>query len=103
MVRMTQQIKTGDAPLHFGGKPLPGKTIGQFWAWSSSDLLNNTVRGVFGEYIVASALGIDLKEPRRDWDTYDLLYPCNNRKIKIEVKTSAYLQNWNLESNPIKI
>ena len=64
--------------------------VEQFWAWSSSDLLNNTLRGALAEFIVASACGIDTSIARADWDAYDLKY----RDVRIEVKCSAYLQSW---------
>jgi len=90
---------TGNEKLHIDGNALPNATIAQFWAWSSSNLLSNTLRGIFGEYIVASALGINMKEPRKEWQTCDFDY----EGYKIEVKTSAYLQEWNLTHETMKI
>jgi hypothetical protein len=66
-------------------------TINDFWRWSSSDLLNNAMRGKIAEFIVAKALGIDTGSVRNEWDAYDLLY---NGKIKVEVKASSYVQSW---------
>ncbi len=86
---MIQILKTGNEPLHFSGKATE-KTIGRFWAWSSSDLLSNTLRGGFGEFVVASALEIDLQQTRTDWLAYDLQYGVH----RIEVKSAAYLQAW---------
>ncbi|MDR1979865.1 MAG: hypothetical protein LBQ42_14105 [Synergistaceae bacterium] len=65
-------------------------SILDFWRWGYSDLLVNSARGVLAEYIVALALGVDKGTPREEWATYDLL--CEG--IKIEVKSSAYLQSW---------
>ena len=31
-------------------------TLSDFWKWSSSDLLNNAMRGVLAEFIVGTAL-----------------------------------------------
>jgi hypothetical protein len=42
---------------------------------------------------VASALGL-LDSPREEWDEYDLI---TKKKLKIEVKSSAYLQSWEQE------
>ena len=32
-----------------------------FWRWGFSDLKDNTIRGIFGEFIVAKALAIPIK------------------------------------------
>lgn len=64
--------------------------IHEYWSWAHSDLLENTERGVFAEYLVALALGL-VHVPRQNWLPYDLLY---KEKIKIEVKSSAYIQSW---------
>jgi hypothetical protein len=68
---------------------LGGKTFGHFWFWAYSNLIVNTTRSAYGEYLVASALGLD-DEPRKEWTPYDLVY----RDTTIEVKTSGYLQAW---------
>ncbi|HLJ84805.1 MAG TPA: hypothetical protein VKT51_11575 [Candidatus Eremiobacteraceae bacterium] len=69
-----------------------GKTIVDFWRWSS-DLFENVQRGIFAEYVVATALGI-ADQMRVGWTGYDLLYG-NDR---IEVKSSSYLQSWKQRS-----
>ena len=61
-----------------------------FWSWSQSDLLNNTLRGVLAEYIVRQDLMIK-KSTRTEWDAYDLE---TENGIKIEIKSAAYLQSW---------
>ena len=81
--------KTGREPFHAGGKPLPFD-ISTFWQWSSSDLVNNALRGVLAEFIVASAIGC-ADELRVEWDAYDLK---TSDGIKIEVKSGAYIQSW---------
>lgn len=53
--------------------------------------MNNTLRGAFAEFIVASAMGINFSYAREDWSAYDLI---TDDGIKIEVKCSAYLQSW---------
>ena len=63
----------------------------KFWAWAYSDFLSNAARGVLAEYIVAEAL--DCLPPQRvEWDAYDL---CTSTGLRIEVRSSAYLQTWN--------
>lgn len=81
--------KTGDEPFYLNGKKLPFDTL-SFWQWSSSELLGNALRGVLAEFIIASALDISDK-PREEWDAYDLETQSG---IKIEVKSSSYLQSW---------
>jgi len=61
-----------------------------FWKWSSSDLLSNATRGVLAEFIVAMTLG-QHKGIRSEWDPYDFE---SKEGIKIEVKSSAYIQSW---------
>lgn len=61
-----------------------------FWQWAFSDFLSNSLRGVLAEYLVAQALG-GTHKPRVEWDAYDLQ---TAEGIKLEVKSSAYLQAW---------
>ena len=61
-----------------------------FWQWSASDLVSNATRGRLAEFIVASALGL-ASGVRDEWDPFDLITPAG---LKIEVKSSAYLQTW---------
>lgn len=63
-----------------------------FWSWSVSDLLVNTTRGRFAEFIVGTAAGLNPKDLREEWDPFDLK---TSKGIKIEVKSSAYIQSWN--------
>ena len=67
-----------------------GFDLNAFWGWSSSELLSNTLRGVLAEYIVSQDIGC-IVQVREEWDAYDLLTP---EGIKIEIKSSAYLQSW---------
>jgi hypothetical protein len=68
------------------------KTILDFWKWGFSDLLSNSLRGIFAEFLVGNALDC-LKESRVEWDAYDLIY----RGKKIEVKSAAYIQSWHTD------
>jgi hypothetical protein len=47
----------GQEPFHDGRTSL-GFELGDFWAWSVSDLVSNATRGRLAEYIIARALGI---------------------------------------------
>lgn len=64
-------------------------TVVDFWRFAMSDLRMNNTRGYLAEFLVAKALG--LNDVRRvEWDSYDLLLG----QVRIEVKSSAYLQAW---------
>ena len=74
-----------------GDEPLPeGATLLNFWQWMGSDLVSNALRGAFGEYLVALAVGAADKV-QEEWAPYDVRSPDG---IRIEVKTSGYIQTW---------
>lgn len=83
------QYSRGDNPFKINDGPSK-YTLLDFWAWAFSDVLTNTTRGMVAEFIVATALGIDIKKPRDGWSKFDLIY----RNIGIEVKSSSYHQRW---------
>jgi len=67
----------------------------EFWRWSTSDLVDNTTRGILVEYIVGKALGVDMNLPRQAWATYNLEWdPAPGTQVANEVKSAAYLQSW---------
>ncbi len=85
--------KTGDEAITYQDKDT-GLHLRDFWSWGYSDLLDNTLRGSFSEFIVAAALGIDLSEPRVNWEPWDLTWNSPQGDIHIEVKSASYLQTW---------
>ena len=82
--------KTGLEHFLFNGQALPFNVL-TFWQWSNSELLGNALRGILAEYIVASSINCT-DNLRHQWDAYDLI---TDSGIKIEVKSSSYLQSWN--------
>lgn len=76
-------------------KGTTGFSIADFWSWAYSDIMTNTTRAVFAEFLVGSALGV-IDEPRKEWDGVDLRYQGK----KLEVKSSAYLQAWDQKGLP---
>jgi len=86
--RILPTQRNGSEPFRLGDVPLD-RTVTHFWRWVASDLVGNTFRGWLAEYIVAVDLGVDTK-PRNDWEAYDLTFAG----LKIEVKSSAYIQSW---------
>jgi hypothetical protein len=83
------QRKTGQENFTVSGSPLNLK-LADSWQWSQADLLSNATRGVLAEFIVASALELDI-DARTEWDAYDLK---TDDGLKIEIKSAAYLQSW---------
>lgn len=72
-------------------------TVGDFWAWAYSDILTNTARGTFAEFLVGAALDVVENVRPTGWEDFDLSY--SNKKI--EVKASTYVQNWHQEAPSI--
>lgn len=104
---MTQFLR-GDEHITFDDMPT-GYMISDFWRWASSDLLTNTVRGTYAEFIVATALGADISGGRVEWADFDLYFPMDWRDgseqrtaVRVEVKSAAYLQAWK-QSKPSRI
>jgi hypothetical protein len=81
--------KSGNEPFHINGQQLDHNLL-SFWQWSSSNILSNALRGVLAEYIVSIDIGCE-QPVREEWDAYDLITPDG---IKVEVKSSSYLQSW---------
>ncbi len=67
-----------------------GTVLADFWAWACSDIMNNRLRGLLAEYIVACALGAT-DGVRTEWDAVDLRLPGG---LDVEVKSAAYVQSW---------
>lgn len=88
--------KSGEELFQEDGAPVGIKLL-DFWKWSSSDLLSNTLRGRLAEFLVASALGVAIGN-RIEWDAIDVISPSG---VKVEVKSSAYLQSWKGKSSRI--
>ena len=85
-------LKTGEESFYTNNGKLPINVL-SFWQWSNSELIGNTLRGVLAEFIVASSIDM-VHKPREEWDAFDLE---TNNGLKIEVKSSAYLQSWKQE------
>lgn len=82
--------KTGAEPiLDSDGDPVDN-VLG-FWRWSSSNLLDNTMRGLLAEYLVGLATNCVGTSVRQEWDAHDLK---TGDGITIEVKSSSHLQSW---------
>ncbi|MDR0521582.1 MAG: hypothetical protein LBH00_06990 [Planctomycetaceae bacterium] len=88
---MSGEIKkqTGSEPfIHLNGST--EVCLADYWAWAHSELNSNTERSKLAEFLVALAMQCT-DTPSRAQQSYDIL---TKEGIKIEVKTSAYLQTW---------
>lgn len=83
-------VKTGNEELTFDDKAV-GYSLLDFWKWSVSDILSNATRGILAEFIVGTSLGLRIENVRNEWDAFDLV---TDDGIKIEVKSSSYIQSW---------
>jgi hypothetical protein len=83
-------LKTGSEALTFEGDETKYSLL-NFWQWSVSDILSNATRGRFAEFIVGTAIDLDLNQLRDEWDAYDLITKSG---IKIEIKSASYIQSW---------
>lgn len=84
----------GDEPLR-GSGVTGALTLGDYWRWSASGLMDNTARGVLAEFLVATALkGYISDQPRAEWAPYDFVARIGGRGVTVEVKSSAKVQSW---------
>lgn len=75
------------------GAPWRNQTVGAFWSWAFSDLLANTTRGQFAEFIVGVAL--DALPPFANrWESFDLK---TQDGVRVEVKSAGLRQSWHQE------
>lgn len=107
-----QKKLTGLEHLVNGNTVLPFH-IAEFWQWAYSDILRNTERGIFAEFIVKTALELGglytNNDIRSNFEPYDLIGPnikqnsSNKLELsnsdtflpcRIEVKSAAYVQAW---------
>ena len=84
------QPRQPEEPFIYDGKS-KGFLLLDFWIWSGSNVLNNTLRGQIAEYIVTQATGATVPAIRLEWESIDIMTP---QGIKIEVKSTAYFQSW---------
>lgn len=75
-------------------------SMNDFWSWSYSNIMFNTIRGDLGEFIIYKALEGELSNKhyslRRDGDVCDFQID----DICIEVKTASYIQAWEQNDKP---
>lgn len=82
----------GVEQAHLSGEEelAPGAKVIDFWAWALGDLRLNSTRGLLAQFLVARAVG-DARRIDDGWGPYDVL---SDTGIKIEVKSSGYVQSW---------
>lgn len=89
------KVFTGGEFFHDGENIKLDFGIFDFWRWAYGNLLDNTKRGALAEYLIQKALALDTSGTQSDWEAFDITYK-NNR---IEVKSAAYIQAWNLNND----
>lgn len=83
--QITTKVKTGGE--RFIGT---NRSLLDYWQWAHSDIASNSERGKLAEFIVSCA--VNAPSPYRiEWDAVDVV---SEDGIRIEVKSSAYLQSW---------
>ena len=91
------ELLTGSEEFTLHGKSA-GMTVLDYWAWSCSNLYDNTLRGVMAEFLVSSSFNKGITslnmQMRTNWLPYDVTSPTGRR---IEVKSAAYIQSWTPE------
>ena len=95
-MEMKHKILSPSEPFVLNGAPTTGKVV-DFWAWARSRLMADGPRGDLAEFIVNTALGMDMTIPKKGWGECDIVYPYKDGPIRIEVKCSTYLQAWERE------
>lgn len=81
--------KTGGEPVLCEGRKIA--CVQDYWRWAHSELNSNAERGKFAEYLVSLALDC-AGGTSEEWGAYDILWEAE--RVKVEVKTSAYIQVW---------
>jgi hypothetical protein len=67
-----------------------------FWRWAFSDLLEDTLKGLYAEWLVGHLLGLPMPHGGRPgYGNYDLR---SEKGLRIEVKSSAYWQSRKLRN-----
>lgn len=85
-------LKSPDEPFHGDLGDNPVLKLLDYWRWLASCLMDNRIRGMLAEFLLAAACGLHTN-PRVEWDSYDLCIPAANTGLKIEVKSSAERQS----------
>lgn len=88
----------GNETLSCSNEKIGHATVLSFWQWAFSDLKANNLRGIFAEWLVATLLDIDTSV-RDSWASWDIE---TTDGVKIEVKSSGYLQSWR-QTKPSRI
>ena len=95
-MEMKHKILSPSEPFVLNGAPTTAKVV-DFWAWARSRLMADGPRGDLAEFIVNTALVMDMTIPKKGWGECDIVYPYKDVPIRIEVKCSTYLQAWERE------
>lgn len=87
---------TGSEQMASPTRGTVGPSVMGLWQWASSNLFDNTMRGMLAEHMVATALGAADEGIRTEWDAFDLETESG---LKVEIKSCAFLQSWAQETS----
>ena len=87
---MVPTRKTGSERLTYAGAPV-GPALGDFWAWSVSDLTEHRTRSALAEFIVAAGLGVATDGVRAPAAGSVL---ATTDGVRVAVRSAAYVQAW---------
>lgn len=96
---MKHKVLDGGELFKLNGNPFPA-AMKDFWAWSMSRIIADGPRGDLAEFIVNTALGMDMTIPKCGWGECDIVYPFMGKAVRIEVKCSTVLQAWERPTPP---
>lgn len=90
---------TGEEEFVDGDKSL-GFNMIDFWRFQFPNIYD--YHGELAEFIVAKALGKEKADNKDYWTRYDIDYiDKKNRKLRIEIKASAYYHSWQTADSKI--
>jgi len=69
-------------------------TVLEFWRWAFGNLNEDTLKGLFAEWLVGRLLGLELPLGGRNGGANSDLFLESG--IRVEVKSAAYWQSWKL-------
>lgn len=80
--------------VRHSGTAADGATVVEFWRWAFGNLCDDTLKGLYVEWLVGRLLGLDLPLGGRNGGTNSDLILDDG--IRIEIKSTAYWQSWKL-------
>ena len=87
------RLYDADDRIH-GCDDSPADRVVDFWRWAFGNLNEDTLKGLFAEWLIGRILGLDLQLGGRNGGTNSDLFLDDGTRV--EVKSTAYWQSWKL-------